>query len=492
MHDESSAALAAEISRVSELTAPISFDEVRAWPRVELAAGFDDEIATNGADPKPVDGLRLFSEAQPTPLFEGGERVEINVAVAESPSLWWGRDRSGRLLVLAGAAASVLLVVLLVSLFDDGGDKDDTIFTEDVEEPALPDPAPPVAPALPDPAPPVAPALPASQDGPAATAFTWTKSDYRAPTNAVFVSDGDQFFMIGSELHSSADGFTWESRGIENMPPVELLSGEFSVSDANAGRILHLVVRDDQATIYLFDLGAGVVHESVLPARFCMDGAPLEARCRPGTQYRGSVSLSDEGEALAILRVDSQRQFEGTERFYSADGVEWVAISEGQLPSDLTLETVALGDGFVAVGTNDLGRNVTRTFWHSPDGAAWQELMAGGLIFKLLSWSGTVIGYGETDFPEAYLLTESGSTELDIDVSTLGQRCNGPWTLVAGEFGLAALCPGNPSIGFSPDGINWFSQDWPALQRSEDPRHVAAGADRVLIKDDDEIWVGTL
>jgi len=240
----------------------------------------------------------------------------------------------------------------------------------------------------------------------------------------------------------------------------------------------------------LIDVAAGEAHESTLPFE---PVGPVE-------DLRGFIALNDEGEAVAFLYDLREQSMGETPAFHSSDGINWSRIPGGQLPNGLALQTAALGDGFVVT---DAYERPTSTYWLSADGQMWNTAEADGTLpGSLVSWGDTVISYGESAFgPQAisanpaFLLTTTSGTELTVDLTPLeGGGSYGP-VVAAGGVGIIAFTPMGPDpeswfVEYSPDSVVWVRQTLP-FSLNAFSAQPAANTDRVLVKVNGELWVGT-
>jgi hypothetical protein len=405
------------------------------------------------------------------------------------------RPRQRNWVVAAAAAIAVIVLVGAVGLL--------TRVSGDVQPATTPMPAPtttaPTASTVLEP-------VPTTTADQAATGLQWAKSDLLFPEQgtplvgggpSTLISDGDLFFaIIGGELATSVDGYSWEAIAIENMPPPSLLGWEDA--DAASSKILLLDINGRQASTVLIDVAAGEAHESSLP--FDPDG-PVE-------DLRGFIALNDKSEAVAFLYDLRERSMGETPAFRSSDGINWSRIPAGQLPDGLALQIAALGDGFVATVGFD---QPTSTYWHSPDGRIWTTAEADGTLpGSIVSWGDMAISYVDSAFGpqafsanQAYLLTAQSGTELAVDLEPLeGGGSYGP-VVAAGSVGIVAFAPVGPDpdgngpdpeiwfVEYSPDGVVWVRQQLPFSSLNAFSAQAAAGADRVLVNVDGEIWVGT-
>ena len=381
--------------------------------------------------------------------------------------------------VVGFAAAAVVLLLGLFAFL---------LRQEPTEAPVVTQPPP--VPTVIEPEP-----VPTTPETETAVELVWANSDFSFPESvdgvpSTLVSDGDRFFtIIGVEVASSADGFVWETLNISNMPPANRL--DIADFDSAASKILLLNMDGSQARTVLIDAAAGEAYESILP--FEPVGAVED--------LRGFVAVNDEGEAVVLLYDLLERGIGETPAFYSADGINWTRIPEGQLPEGLALQTAGLGDGFVVTDAFDQPSN---TYWHSPDGHTWETVQADGTLSgSLVSWGDSAISYVESAFgPQAisanptYLLTAETGTELVVDLPPLeGGGGYGP-VIASGGIGIAAFTPIGPDpetwfVEYSPDGLNWVRQTLPFSDINPFGAQPAANEDRVLINANGEIWVGT-
>jgi hypothetical protein len=321
--------------------------------------------------------------------------------------------------------------------------------------------------------------------------LVWTKTSYSVPdSTAVVIGDGAELFVIGTGVDSSLDGVSWENRDIADMPSVESLTGDWTASDAASGKVVHLVINNGEARTFLFDVDAGLVDEStIVPAWATED-------------LRGTIAVNDDGEAVVWLFDLTDRSSVPTAGFYSADGSEWFPIDRDQLPTDVILSPVALGDEFVAVRT---WPGASATYWHSLDGREWSAVEADGTLHEVVSWGNAVVA-GDWR-PErageytAYGLTAAAATELALDLSPLSVFGFYP-KVAAGGVGFAAVSPtghldglttdGSWFIDHSSDGVTWVRQTLPFVgELNSDDIDVSVNTEQVLVRADRQIWVGT-